>query len=63
MEEKNWTSLKGAPGGDDYHRIWINPLQPEIMLFAADQGAVVTVNNGKNMEFMVQSAHRTIVPC
>lgn len=44
---ENWTSLKGAPGGDDYHRIWINPLQPEIMLFAADQGAVVTVNGGK----------------
>lgn len=44
---KHWTSLKGAPGGDDYHRIWINPLQPEIMLFAADQGAVVTVNGGK----------------
>ncbi len=42
-----WTSFKGAPGGDDYHRIWINPIQPEIMLFAADQGAVVTVNGGK----------------
>ncbi|NKI31001.1 glycoside hydrolase [Muricauda sp. DJ-13] len=44
---KSWTSIKGAPGGDDYHRIWINPLQPEIMLFAADQGAVITVNGGK----------------
>lgn len=43
----NWFSIKGAPGGDDYHRIWINPLQPEIMLFAADQGAVITVNGGK----------------
>lgn len=43
-----WTSIKGAPGGDDYHRIWINPLQPEIMLFAADQGAVITVNGGKS---------------
>jgi len=42
-----WTSIKGAPGGDDYHRIWINPQQPEIMLFAADQGAVITVNGGK----------------
>ena len=41
-----WTSLKGAPGGDDYHRIWINPLQPEVMIFAADQGAVITVNSG-----------------
>ncbi len=42
-----WTSFKGAPGGDDYHRIWINPLQPDIMIFAADQGATVTVNGGK----------------
>ncbi len=44
---KTWTSLKGAPGGDDYHRIWINPLQPEIMLFATDQGATITVNGGR----------------
>lgn len=44
---ETWTSLKGAPGGDDYHRIWINPLYPDIMIFAADQGAVVTVNGGK----------------
>jgi photosystem II stability/assembly factor-like uncharacterized protein len=44
---KTWTSIKGAPGGDDYQRIWINPLQPEIMLFTADQGAVVTVNGGR----------------
>ena len=42
-----WISFKGAPGGDDYHRIWINPINPDIMLFAADQGAVVTVNGGR----------------
>jgi hypothetical protein len=41
---KTWTSLKGAPGGDDYHRIWINPLSPDVMLFATDQGANITVN-------------------
>ncbi len=44
---KTWFSLKGAPGGDDYHRIWINPENPDIMLFVADQGAVVTVNAGR----------------
>ncbi len=44
---ETWTSIKGAPGGDDYHRIWINPLQPEIMLFATDQGATITVNGGR----------------
>jgi photosystem II stability/assembly factor-like uncharacterized protein len=44
---RTWTSIKGAPGGDDYQRIWINPLQPDIMLFTADQGAIVTVNGGR----------------
>ncbi len=44
---KTFHGLKGAPGGDDYHRIWINPDRPEVMLFAADQGAVVTVNGGE----------------
>ena len=44
---KTWTSIKGAPGGDDYHRIWINPLNPDIMLFATDQGATITVNAGQ----------------
>ena len=42
-----WMSIKGAPGGDDYHRIWINPIDPDIMLFATDQGATVTVNGGR----------------
>ena len=44
---KNWTGLKGAPGGDDYHRIWINPNDPKIMLIALDQGGIVTVNGGE----------------
>jgi photosystem II stability/assembly factor-like uncharacterized protein len=44
---KTFAAIKGAPGGDDYHRIWINPDNPEIMLFASDQGATITVNGGK----------------
>ncbi len=44
---KTFTSIKGAPGGDDYHAIWINPDNPEIILVAADQGAVITVNGGE----------------
>jgi photosystem II stability/assembly factor-like uncharacterized protein len=43
---KTFTAIKGAPGGDDYHRIWINPDNPEIMLIASDQGATITVNGG-----------------
>jgi len=43
---KTWTGWKGAPGGDDYHRLWINPANPDIILLASDQGAGVTVNGG-----------------
>ena len=43
---KTWTGLRGAPGGDDYQRLWINPNHPEIMLVVSDQGAVVSVNGG-----------------
>jgi len=42
-----WKSFRGAPGGDDYQRLWINPTRPEIMLLVADQGAVITVNDGE----------------
>lgn len=44
---KTWTAFRGAPGGDDYHRIWINPNDPNIMLIASDQGAIITVNGGE----------------
>lgn len=43
----SWNAYRGAPGGDDYHRIWINPNHPEILLIACDQGAIVTVNGGE----------------
>ncbi|MES2645483.1 MAG: glycoside hydrolase [Bacteroidota bacterium] len=42
-----WTAFRGAPGGDDYHRIWINPTNSNIMLIASDQGAIITVNGGE----------------
>ena len=44
---KTFTGFKGAPGGDDYHRLWINPDNPDVMLFAVDQGATITVNGGE----------------
>ena len=42
-----FTAWRGAPGGDDYHRLWINPANPQIILLASDQGAIVTVNGGQ----------------
>jgi photosystem II stability/assembly factor-like uncharacterized protein len=44
---QKFTAIKGAPGGDDYHTIWINPDNPQIILLASDQGAVITINGGE----------------
>jgi photosystem II stability/assembly factor-like uncharacterized protein len=44
---QTFTGWRGAPGGDDYHRLWINPNDPNIVLDAADQGAVITVDGGR----------------
>lgn len=41
-----FTAIKGAPGGDDYHTIWINPLHPSVIVLAVDQGATVSVDGG-----------------
>ena len=43
---KSWTGIRGAPGGDDYQNLWINPNDPDIILLVSDQGAIVTVNGG-----------------
>jgi photosystem II stability/assembly factor-like uncharacterized protein len=39
---KTWTAIKGAPGGDDYHQLWISPEDPKRMIVGSDQGAIVT---------------------
>jgi photosystem II stability/assembly factor-like uncharacterized protein len=44
---KTFTAIKGAPGGDDYHSVWINPDNPQIILLGVDQGATITVNGGE----------------
>ena len=43
---QTFTAFRGAPGGDDYHRLWIDPAKPDVILLAGDQGAIVTVNGG-----------------
>ncbi len=44
---KTWTGIRGAPGGDDYQNLWINPNNPEIILLVSDQGAIVSVDRGE----------------
>jgi photosystem II stability/assembly factor-like uncharacterized protein len=39
-------AIKGAPGGDDYHTVWINSRNPRIIALASDQGATISVDGG-----------------
>jgi photosystem II stability/assembly factor-like uncharacterized protein len=43
---KTFVGWKGAPGGDDYQRIWISTENPQIIAISADQGAAISVNGG-----------------
>ena len=45
---KTWTGFRGAPGGDDYQNVWINPNNPDVILLGSDQGAIITTNGGKS---------------
>jgi photosystem II stability/assembly factor-like uncharacterized protein len=45
---KTFVPVKGAPGGDDYHQLWINPKDGNRMILASDQGAVVSVDGSKS---------------
>jgi photosystem II stability/assembly factor-like uncharacterized protein len=43
---KTFAAFKGAPGGDDYHQLWIDPDEPQHMILGSDQGVIVTLNGG-----------------
>jgi photosystem II stability/assembly factor-like uncharacterized protein len=39
--------VRGAPGGDDYHQIWIDPKNSNHLMLGVDQGATVSLDHGK----------------
>ncbi len=45
---KTWKGFRGAPGGDDYQNVWVNPNDTRIIILASDQGAIVSVNGGES---------------
>ncbi|HEY1216988.1 MAG TPA: hypothetical protein VGE93_25465, partial [Bryobacteraceae bacterium] len=40
---KTFSILRGAPGGDDYHQIWIDPKDSSRMVRGTDQGPTISV--------------------
>lgn len=43
----SFTAIKGAPGGDDYHTLWIEPDDPNRMILGVDQGVIISVDGAK----------------
>jgi photosystem II stability/assembly factor-like uncharacterized protein len=44
---KIFVPVKGAPGGDDYHQLWIDPQHPERRILGVDQGTTISLNGGR----------------
>ena len=43
-----FTAIKGAPGGDDYHTVWIDPTNSQRIMLGVDQGATISINGGES---------------
>jgi photosystem II stability/assembly factor-like uncharacterized protein len=43
-----FTAIKGAPGGDDYHTVWIDPANSQRIMLGVDQGATISLNGGES---------------
>ena len=39
--------VRGAPGGDDYHQVWVDPKNPNHLALGVDQGASISLDRGK----------------
>ncbi len=50
---QTFTAIKGAPGGDDYHTIWINPNNPNIIVAGARSGRDDQRELRPHVEFLV----------
>ncbi len=44
---RTWFGLRGAPGGDDYQNVFINPNNTDIVALASDQGVIISLNRGE----------------
>jgi photosystem II stability/assembly factor-like uncharacterized protein len=44
---KTISVLRGAPGGDDYHQLWVDPKNSASMVLGTDQGTTITLNRGQ----------------
>jgi len=43
---RTFASFKGAPGGDDYHEMWMDPNHADRIILGVDQGATISLDHG-----------------
>lgn len=44
---KTFDAIRGAPGGDDYHQLWVNPNDPQRLALSSDQGTVISLDGAR----------------
>jgi photosystem II stability/assembly factor-like uncharacterized protein len=44
---KTISIVRGAPGGDDYHQVWVDPQNSAHLVLGVDQGATISLDYGK----------------
>ncbi len=44
---KTVSVVRGAPGGDDYHQIWVDPRNSSSMVLGTDQGTTISLDRGQ----------------
>lgn len=49
-------AFKGAPGGDDPNQWWIDPLNPDHIIYGGDQGASISLDGGKSWSLWYNQA-------
>ena len=47
---QNFVAYKGAPGGDDYHVLWIDPTNGKRILAGVDQGPTISLDGGQSWD-------------
>jgi photosystem II stability/assembly factor-like uncharacterized protein len=45
---QTFAAYKGAPGGDDYHTMWIDPQNSQRIILGVDQGGIISVDGGRS---------------
>lgn len=43
---KTISVVRGAPGGDDYHQIWVDPKNSASLVLGTDQGTTISLDHG-----------------